>query len=950
MFRSTRVATRVVVASDANERNKTEADYVCDGTADDVEIQAAVDTLPVNGGKVILSEGIFTLSNQITRAIDGINIEGNGEGTRINLDGATATISAGSQNGWLMENFDTDAGGVDVASASESVARYWVDGTWTESGAGGAHDAVTLAGTPDYITISGQTITRGTIDISDDTNLVATTGAVLTGDTLTVDHDAATNFASGEHFTMLDEDDMVTDSATQAATQQSIKAYVDTQGHTRLHTHNNTLDGNALVPLSVEITDYLRMTGEYLDTTIPTGDNDNYQPVAASPGAGFLINCTGGASTITGIVPEGQGQMIFLWNYGDSPLTLAHDRTSTAANRFYLSGGNDIVLNQYEGVWLVYEQDATVFRWIVIGEHRPSSLGRGGITLTVASSTALNSSSYDYECDGTDDDVQIQAAIDAVGAGGRVLLSEGTFVVSGDSITLDSNVHLQGMGMGVTTVQLKASAGANTSRIIDNTASESNIVISDISFDGNEANSNSTDTDGTDRDEHAALYLGAITNLTIKNVEVTETYAGAAIRLGSCTNVTINNVYLHNNKDTSAGSSFTCDDLFMGDCANVQITNSKFFDCSDTGIATDGSDFITITGCNVVGPDDNGITCTGSASGTASNITISGNVIGSQLDGNHAIRCWDNSVNNVSNISITGNVFRTGTEYAVGLGTGASEITITGNVVDPDQSADASFVRFEGNPDNVVVTGNTMVAGSTYGIDYASGTPTNILISNNDLSNASTPVNGSPAGTRFLNNAGYTVHGFNNENLTAINSIFMDEQAAADADVAGDGQYWVRNDVPNIPMFTDDAGDDLELAILRLSKTTLTHTNITNLATTPITLVAAPGAGYVLLFDSALFRSNNSVAYTETNDDLVIEYAGGTDVSNFANANSLVSTTDSVDHVTTLVAAADHFGWATALANVENVALQLDNPNTNWGAGDAANTMDVYVYYRVLKL
>jgi hypothetical protein len=39
-------------------------------------------------------------------------------------------------------------------------------------------------------------------------------------------------------------------------------------------------------------------------------------------------------------------------------------------------------------------------------------------------------------------------------------------------------------------------------------------------------------------------------------------------------------------------------------------------------------------------------------------------------------------------------------------------------------------------------------------------------------------------------------------------SLFMTEQAAAGADVIGDGQVWVRNDTPNNLMFTDDAGTD----------------------------------------------------------------------------------------------------------------------------------------------
>lgn len=49
-----------------------------------------------------------------------------------------------------------------------------------------AHAKVTLAGTPDYITLSGQQITRGTVDISDDTNLAGDTEVVLTGDALSL--------------------------------------------------------------------------------------------------------------------------------------------------------------------------------------------------------------------------------------------------------------------------------------------------------------------------------------------------------------------------------------------------------------------------------------------------------------------------------------------------------------------------------------------------------------------------------------------------------------------------------------------------------------------------------------------------------------------------------------------------------------------------------------------
>jgi len=67
-----------------------------------------------------------------------------------------------------------------------------------------AHAAVTLSGTPDYITLVGQDIVRGTIDISDDTNLAAgTNGIDLSGDTINFDSTevATTTWGAGADFT-----------------------------------------------------------------------------------------------------------------------------------------------------------------------------------------------------------------------------------------------------------------------------------------------------------------------------------------------------------------------------------------------------------------------------------------------------------------------------------------------------------------------------------------------------------------------------------------------------------------------------------------------------------------------------------------------------------------------------------------------------------------------------
>jgi hypothetical protein len=87
-------ATFVVAASDASDRVKNQADYVADGTADDVEIQAAIDALPDDGGKVVLSEGTFVIAAQIDLDTANAGLSGQGWGTVIQYANASNLAAA----------------------------------------------------------------------------------------------------------------------------------------------------------------------------------------------------------------------------------------------------------------------------------------------------------------------------------------------------------------------------------------------------------------------------------------------------------------------------------------------------------------------------------------------------------------------------------------------------------------------------------------------------------------------------------------------------------------------------------------------------------------------------------------------------------------------------------------------------------------------------------------
>jgi len=43
--------------------------------------------------------------------------------------------------------------------------------------------------------------------------------------------------------------------------------------------------------------------------------------------------------------------------------------------------------------------------------------------------------------------------------------------------------------------------------------------------------------------------------------------------------------------------------------------------------------------------------------------------------------------------------------------------------------------------------------------------------------------------------------------------VFIEEKAAADTDISDYGQYWVKDETPNIPKFTDDAGSDFDICV-----------------------------------------------------------------------------------------------------------------------------------------
>jgi hypothetical protein len=86
----------IVAASNAPANWQAAADYQCDGTADQTEIQSAVADVTASGGSILLSPGTFNIAAAIV--IDGNNDIDNAKTINLHGSGVTSTYINGASN------------------------------------------------------------------------------------------------------------------------------------------------------------------------------------------------------------------------------------------------------------------------------------------------------------------------------------------------------------------------------------------------------------------------------------------------------------------------------------------------------------------------------------------------------------------------------------------------------------------------------------------------------------------------------------------------------------------------------------------------------------------------------------------------------------------------------------------------------------------------------------
>lgn len=139
---------------------------------------------------------------------------------------------------------------------------------------------------------------------------------------------------------------------------------------------------------------------------------------------------------------------------------------------------------------------------------------------------------------------------------------------------------------------------------------------------------------------------------------------------------------------------------------------------------------------------------------------------------------------------------------------------------------------------------------------------------------------------------------------------------------------------------------NLDADYLRQASGTITNAEIKALAASPKTLVAAQGAGTVIIFEKLHLKLNaGSEALTEAGDNLGVKYtdASGVQVSDTIETTGFIDQTS--DYHTVGIPVKDAIVVASS---AENQALVLDNLNAEI-AGNASNdaTISYQIWYRV---
>ena len=164
-------ATFVVGTSTAGY-TAADVDYLCDGTADDVEINAAITALPSTGGEIVILEGTYDIKATININKNNVTIRGCGTSTKLlKTDVNMVEVFAISSSNCCLSNITIDGNSDSLSYTSKYIIR--VTGNSNTicniticNAMGGSNCAISLKSTASQNIIEGNQIYNVDIAIS----------------------------------------------------------------------------------------------------------------------------------------------------------------------------------------------------------------------------------------------------------------------------------------------------------------------------------------------------------------------------------------------------------------------------------------------------------------------------------------------------------------------------------------------------------------------------------------------------------------------------------------------------------------------------------------------------------------------------------------------------------------------------------------------------------------
>ncbi len=157
-------------------------------------------TVSISAGTGLSGGGDLTSTRTLNIDSSVVTLSGTQTLANKSISGTANTISNVHIVDDTINTLTIARGGTGGTTSAEARSNLNVDVAGTDN----STDVTLVTTSHDYLSLSGQAITLGQIDISDDTNLVGGTGITLTGDTLSttdseIVHDDLSGFVANEH-------------------------------------------------------------------------------------------------------------------------------------------------------------------------------------------------------------------------------------------------------------------------------------------------------------------------------------------------------------------------------------------------------------------------------------------------------------------------------------------------------------------------------------------------------------------------------------------------------------------------------------------------------------------------------------------------------------------------------------------------------------------------------